>query len=45
MKNSRSRIAVIKGDGIGVDVTDATLAVIEAAEKRVGDLALGLTSF
>jgi 3-isopropylmalate dehydrogenase len=40
MKNSRSRIAVIKGDGIGVDVTDATLAVIEAAEKRVGDLAL-----
>ncbi len=30
------RIATFKGDGIGVDVTDATLAVIEAARKRVG---------
>lgn len=40
MKNSRSRVAVIKGDGIGVDVTEATLAVIEAAGKRVGGLAL-----
>lgn len=40
MKNSRSRVAVIKGDGIGVDVTDAALAVIDAAAGRVGDLAL-----
>ena len=40
MKNSSSRIAVIKGDGIGVDVTDATLAVIEAVGKRVGGLPL-----
>ena len=41
MKNSQFRIAVIKGDGIGVDVTDATLAVIDAAERRLGDLSLG----
>jgi len=34
---SRSfRIAVFKGDGIGVDVTDATLAVIDAVQRRVG---------
>lgn len=29
-------IAVIRGDGIGVDVTDATLAVVTAALSRVG---------
>ena len=29
-------IAVIKGDGIGIDVTDAALAVIDAARHRVG---------
>jgi 3-isopropylmalate dehydrogenase len=40
MSNAELRIAVIKGDGIGVDVTDATLAVIEAAERRAGDLRL-----
>ena len=40
MKNGQFRIAVIKGDGIGVDVTDATLAVIEAAQQRVGNLSL-----
>ena len=33
MKNTQFRVAVIKGDGIGVDVTDATLAVIDAAER------------
>ena len=33
MKNGQLRIAVIKGDGIGVDVTNATLAVIAAAER------------
>ena len=41
MNNGQFRIAVIKGDGIGVDVTDATLAVIDAAERRVGDLSFG----
>ncbi len=29
------QVAIIKGDGIGVDVTDATLAVIEAAKNIV----------
>ena len=29
-------IAVIKGDGIGVDVTEATIAVLEAAQRRIG---------
>ncbi len=41
MKNGQLRIAVIKGDGIGVDVTNATLAVIGAAERRIGGLSLG----
>ncbi|MEM6311052.1 MAG: isocitrate/isopropylmalate family dehydrogenase [Pseudomonadota bacterium] len=31
-----AKIAVIKGDGIGVDVTDAALDVARAAVKRVG---------
>lgn len=31
-----ARIAVIRGDGIGLDVTDATLAVVESALARVG---------
>lgn len=30
------RVAVIRGDGIGIEVTEATLAVIEAALARVG---------
>jgi len=34
------QIAVIKGDGIGIDVTDAALAVIEAALKRTTKLRL-----
>lgn len=29
-------VAVIKGDGIGVDVTDATLAIVDAALAAVG---------
>ena len=33
-------IAVIKGDGIGVDVTDAALAVVDAARERVGGYSL-----
>ena len=31
---NRYRIAVIPGDGIGVDVTDAALLVIDAAARR-----------
>lgn len=30
------RVALIKGDGIGVDVADATMAVLQAACERVG---------
>ncbi len=41
MNSGQLRIAVIKGDGIGVDVTNATLAVIAAAERRIGGLSLG----
>jgi len=33
MSDNTFQIAVIKGDGIGVDVTDATLSVIEAARS------------
>ena len=35
MPTVRNTVAVLKGDGIGIDVTDATLAVIEAVRKRV----------
>jgi 3-isopropylmalate dehydrogenase len=38
--NQTFRIAVIRGDGIGVDVTDATIAVMEAARQRVGGFTL-----
>ncbi|MDJ0777421.1 MAG: isocitrate/isopropylmalate family dehydrogenase [Gammaproteobacteria bacterium] len=31
-----AQVAIIRGDGIGIDVTDATLAVIDAARARVG---------
>jgi 3-isopropylmalate dehydrogenase len=34
------RIAVIRGDGIGVDVTDAAIAVMEAARRRGGGFSL-----
>ena len=40
MTNTRFQIAVIRGDGIGVDVTDATIAVVEAASRRVGGFTL-----
>ena len=36
MNEQSFSIAVIRGDGIGVDVTDATLAVIEAARNLAG---------
>ncbi len=39
MRNS-FRIAVIPGDGIGTEVTSATLAVIDAAQRRIGGFAL-----
>jgi 3-isopropylmalate dehydrogenase len=40
MSSSTFRVASIKGDGIGIDVTEATLAVIDAAQKRVGGFSI-----
>lgn len=40
MNASSFQIATIKGDGIGVDVTDATIAVMEAAQNSVGGFVL-----
>jgi 3-isopropylmalate dehydrogenase len=40
MQNSFN-ISVIRGDGIGVDVTDATLSVINTAAERTGGFSLG----
>ena len=40
MSTSSYQIATIKGDGIGVDVTDATMAVLEAAQARTGGFQL-----
>ena len=34
------RIAAIRGDGIGADVVDAAIAVVEAARRRVGGFRL-----
>ena len=36
MRNDQCEIAVIRGDGIGIDVTDATLRVIAAAQAACG---------
>ncbi|MEM9682049.1 MAG: isocitrate/isopropylmalate family dehydrogenase [Pseudomonadota bacterium] len=40
MNETSFQIAVFRGDGIGVDVTDATLAVIDAARQRTGGFRL-----
>lgn len=40
MSNSRIEVAVIKGDGIGIDVTEAALAVTDAALAGSGDMRL-----
>ncbi len=40
MTNPTFHIAVLKGDGIGVDVTESTIAVLEAATQRVGGFGL-----
>ncbi len=36
MGNTTYRVAVIKGDGIGVDVIDSAMAVLDAAQERIG---------
>ncbi|MFT5112403.1 MAG: 3-isopropylmalate dehydrogenase [Parasphingorhabdus sp.] len=38
-------VAVIKGDGIGIDVTDATLAVVNAAREQQDGFDLDYTEF
>ncbi len=43
MSSKQLNIAVIRGDGIGNDVITSALAIVEAAEKRVGNLGLHLT--
>jgi 3-isopropylmalate dehydrogenase len=40
MNEASFKLAVIRGDGIGVDVTDATLAIVDAAQARVGGFRL-----
>lgn len=40
--STKAQIAVIAGDGIGVDVTEATFAVVEAARAAIGGFALDL---
>ncbi|HJS30721.1 MAG TPA: isocitrate/isopropylmalate dehydrogenase family protein [Alphaproteobacteria bacterium] len=42
MKNAAFAIAVLPGDGIGVEVMDACLRVLEALERRIGGFALDL---
>jgi 3-isopropylmalate dehydrogenase len=41
MARSEFQIAVIKGDGIGADVTDATIATVEAALAKTSNIRLG----
>ena len=40
MSSSSFQVAVIKGDGIGVDVTDATIAVIKSTQHHVSGFSL-----
>jgi 3-isopropylmalate dehydrogenase len=42
MKNSAFSIAVLPGDGIGVEVMDACLAVLDTLSRRVGGFSLSL---
>ncbi|MEM9578109.1 MAG: isocitrate/isopropylmalate family dehydrogenase [Pseudomonadota bacterium] len=38
----QAQVALIKGDGIGQDVAEATLAIVHAATKRIGGCALAV---
>ncbi|WP_420548754.1 isocitrate/isopropylmalate dehydrogenase family protein [Curvivirga sp.] len=40
MQDPSYEIAVIKGDGIGIDVTNSTLSILQEAEKLVGGFTL-----
>ena len=45
MSQSTYQVAVFRGDGIGPDVTDATIAVLEAVQKRIGGFCLDFNSY
>ena len=45
MSPSTYHVAVFRGDGIGPDVTDATIAVLKAAQKCVGGFCLNFSSY
>ena len=45
MSQSTYHVTVFRGDGIGPDVTDATIAVLEAAQKCVGGFCLNFNSY
>ena len=45
MSQSTYHVAVFRGDGIGPDVTDATIAVLEAVQKRIGGFCLDFNSY
>ena len=45
MSQSTYHVAVFRGDGIGPDVTDATIAVLKAAQKCVGGFCLNFSSY
>ena len=40
--STRARIALIKGDGIGADVSEAAIAVVEAACAKVGGCSIAI---
>ena len=44
MSQSTYHVAVFRGDGIGPDVTDATIAVLEAVQKCVNGFRLNFSS-
>lgn len=45
MGDSKFHIARFKGDGIGVDVTDATFAVVDAVHRRCGTFSLEVSDY
>ena len=45
MTDTSFNVVLFKGDGIGVDVSDAAFAVIEAARRRTGGFGLAIEDF
>ena len=44
MSKDHFEIAILAGDGIGTEVTEATFAVVEAARARIGGFSLQQTN-